>query len=226
MLKSESKSRSRSRSRSRSNLPNWLTKKNSRSWANIEEEANPNSFKQKSRSRSKAIEPKAATAAAIAYGHGNIIHHKAPKCQKGATCADPECTFFHGVKQCDFAAGKQINTRKRIAGGKPNPQFGKPMPCGKGAACEFNHRNKTLRSRTERKIFERARLQQAPVLLSENDLVAAYPDIEYKAADAWSTKEMSRFDRECLVRSLEKSPAEVEEHNDFIEIKFKLSRSR
>ena len=225
MLKSGSRSSSQSRSRSRSRIPNWLVK-NNRNWANIEEEANPNAFRPKSRSRSKAIEPKTATAAARAYGRGEVVHHKAPKCRSGATCADPDCTFFHGSQECNFAAGKKINTRRRIAGGKGNPQFGKAMRCNKGASCEFNHRNKTLRATTEKKIYERARLQQAPVLVSEADLVAAYPDIEYKAANAWSTKDMSAFDIKCLMTSLEKSPAEVEEHNDFIEIKFKLSRSR
>ena len=98
------------------------------------------------------------------------------------------------------------------------------MRCEKGAACEFNHRNKTLRATTEKKIYERARLQQAPVLVSEADLVAAYPNIEYKAADAWSTKDMSTFDSKCLMASLEKSPAEVEEHGDFIDIRFHTTR--
>ena len=202
-----------------------------RSWANMIEEEDPNFFKPKSRSRSrsraKAVEQKRATAAAIAYGRGEVVHHKAPKCRSGATCADPDCTFFHGSQECNFAAGKKINTRRRIAGGKGNPQFGKAMRCNKGAACEFNHRNKTLRASTEKKIYERARLQQAPVLLSEADLVAAYPDIEYRAADAWSTKEMSPFDVKCLMVSLEKSPADVEEHGDFIDIRFhNRSRSR
>jgi hypothetical protein len=101
------------------------------------------------------------------------------------------------------------------------------MVCWKGSACEFNHRSATRRASTEKKIYEKARLEQAPVLLSEADLVAAYPALEYKAADAWSTDEMSALDKKCLMVSLKKSPADVDEHGDFIDIRFhNKSRSR
>ena len=211
---------SRSRSRSRSRLPNWLTKKNSRNWVNIEEEADPNSFKPKSRSRSKAIEPKNATAAAKAFGRGEIPHAKAERCPKGATCNNPNCLMFHGPKECNFAAGKHTNTRKWLPGGKPNPRKGKPMLCDKGSRCEFNHRNATLRASTTKKAHDKARLEHTPVLHSEADLVAAYPNIEFRAGDAWSTKDMSSVDEECLMRSLKKSPLNFKVHGDFIEIVF------
>ena len=98
------------------------------------------------------------------------------------------------------------------------------MLCGKGTSCPFNHRNSTRRAKTERKIYENARLEQTPVLKSEADLVAAYPTLEYKAADAWSTDEMSPLDKECLKQSLKKSPqAEYKVHGDFIEINFNSS---
>ena len=198
-----------------------------RSWANMIEEEDPNFFKPKSRSRSKAVEPRAATAEAKAYGRGEVVHRRAPKCLKGSNCPNTNCTFFHGAKECNFAAGKHINTRKWLPGGKPNPQKGKKMACGKGSACEFNHRSATRRASTEKKIYEKARLEQAPVLLSEADLVAAYPALEYKAADAWSTDEMSALDKKCLMVSLKKSPADVDEHGDFIDIHFhNKSRSR
>jgi len=216
MLKSESGSQSR--------LPNWLTKKNNRSWNVIEEEANPNSFKMKSRTRSHAVVPKNATSEAKAYGRGEVHQIKAPMCKRGGQCSSNNCTNFHG-EICAFVAGKKIDERRWLPGGKPNPRFKKPMLCGKGNACAFNHRSSTRKAKTERKIYEKARLEQAPVLKSEADLVAAYPTLEYKAADAWSTDEMTPLDKECLVRSLKKSPqAEYEEHGDFIEINFKSSR--
>jgi len=204
---------------SRSKANNFL-KYNSRSWANMIEENDPNFFKPKSRSRSKAIDPKEATEAAKAFGKGEIPHGKQARCQRGATCADPNCLMYHGPKECNFAAGKHINTRKWLPGGKPNPQKGKPMVCGKGSRCEFNHRNVTLRASTAKKVHDKARLEHTPVLHSEADLVAAYPNIEYRAGDAWSTNEMSRLDRECLMRSLKKSPLNFKVHGDFIEIVF------
>jgi hypothetical protein len=101
------------------------------------------------------------------------------------------------------------------------------MVCGKGSACEFNHRSTTRRASTEKKIYEKARLEQAPVLLSEADLVAAFPALEYKAADAWSTDEMTPLDKKCLMISLKKSPVEFDEHGDYIDIRFSSqSRSR
>jgi hypothetical protein len=216
MLKSESGSQSR--------LPNWLTKKNNRSWNVIEEEANPNSFKMKSRTRSHAVVPKNATSEAKAYGRGEVHQIKAPMCKRGGQCSSNNCTNFHGPL-CEFHAGKKIDERRRLAGGIANPRFKKPMLCGKGNACAFNHRNSTRRAKTERKIYEKARLEQAPVLKSEADLVAAYPTLEYKAADAWSTDEMTPLDKQCLKQSLKKSPqVEYEEHGDFIEINFKSSR--
>ena len=198
-----------------------------RSWANMIEEEDPNFFKPKSRSRSKAVEPRAATAEAKAYGRGEIVHRRASRCLKGSNCPNANCTFFHGAKECNFAAGKHINTRRWLPGGKPNPKRGKKMTCRNGSACEFNHRSATRRASTEKKIYEKARLEQAPVLLSEADLVAAYPAIEYKAADAWSTDEMTPLDKKCLMASLKKSPADVDEHGDFIDIRFhNKSRSR
>jgi hypothetical protein len=204
---------------SRSKTPNFI-KYNSRSWANMIEQNDPNFFKPKSRSRSKAVDPKEATAAAKAFGKGEIPHGKQARCQRGATCTDPNCLMYHGPKECNFAAGKHINTRKWLPGGKPNPQKGKAMACGKGSRCEFNHRNVTLRASTAKKVHDKARLEHTPVLHSEADLVAAYPNIEYRAGDAWSTNEMSRLDQECLMRSLKKSPVEYKIHGDFIEINF------
>ena len=218
MLKSESGSRSR--------LPNWLTKKNNRPWNVIEEEANPNSFKMKSRTRSFSIVPKNATSEAKAYGRGEVRRVGAPKCKQGSTCSSNTCTDFHGAEPCAFVAGKKIDERRWLPGGKPNPRFKKTMVCSRGSACGFNHRSSTRKAKTERKIYEKARLEQAPVLKSEADLVAAYPTLEYKAADAWSTDEMSPLDKECLKQSLKKSPqAEYKVHGDFIEINFKSSRS-
>jgi hypothetical protein len=213
------------KSSSRSHLPNWLTKKNSRAWNVIEEEANPNSFKVKSRTRSHAIVPRSATAEAKAYGRGEVHYTVAPKCKHGATCSSNTCTDFHGAKECNFVAGKKIDERRWLPGGKSNPRFKKPMLCNRGASCAFNHRSATRKAKTERKIYEKARLEQAPVLKSEADLTAAYPTLEYKAASAWSTDEMSPLDKECLERSLKKSPqAEHTKHGDYIEINFKSSR--
>ena len=189
----------------------------------IEEEANPNSFKMKSQTRSHAVVPKNATSEAKAYGRGEVRPIRASMCKQGGQCSSNNCTNFHGPL-CEFQAGTRTNGRRWLSGGKPNPRFGKAMLCGKGNACAFNHRNSTRRAKTERKIYEKVRLEQAPVLKTEADLVAAYPTLEYKAADAWSTDEMTPLDKQCLKQSLKKSPqAEYEEHGDFIEINFNSS---
>jgi hypothetical protein len=112
-----------------------------------------------------------------------------------------------------------INKRERLPGGKRNPQLGKPIPCDKGARCAFNHRSQTRRKKTEEKQYETARKAQAPVLYSEADLFAAYPDLEYRAADDYSLDKMSNLDKECLMLSLKKSGVEYETHKDFITIK-------
>jgi hypothetical protein len=189
----------------------------------IEEEANPNSFKMKSQTRSHAVVPKNATSEAKAYGRGEVRPIRASMCKQGGQCSSNNCTNFHGPL-CEFQAGTRTNGRRWLSGGKPNPRFKKPMLCEKGTSCPFNHRNSTRRAKTERKIYEKARLEQAPVLKTEADLVAAYPTLEYKAADAWSTDEMTPLDKQCLKQSLKKSPqAEYEEHGDFIEINFNSS---
>jgi hypothetical protein len=104
--------------------------------------------------------------------------------------------------------------------------MGKAMLCEKGKSCSFNHRSQTLRSSTEKKIYEKARLEQAPVLVSEADLVAAYPTVELLAADSWTTKDMTHLDKECLMKSLAKSHLDYKVHGDFIDIHFKISHSR
>lgn len=177
-----------------------------------------------SRSRSKArlVVPKKASSQAEAFGKGDISIRIAPRCKKGAECNDDECTFFHGPKPCEFAEGKKKDERRRLAGGKPNPQYGKPMPCGKGKDCPFDHRPHTRREKTEKALYERARKLQAPQLHSEADLFAAYPSIEWLAGDSYRVTHMSSLDLACLKLSLEKSEWEYEEHSDFWTIKAPL----
>jgi len=216
------------------------------SWANQMEANDPNFFKPKPRSRtrtrtrskSEAIEPKSASRTAIAYGQGKVEEFKLvkPRCPKGSQCASNECTLFHG-DECEYHAGKKIDERRSILNpqfgkkGQPqyikNPHKGKSLPCQQGNSCKFNHRPRSRRSRTQKKLkaeaeqmYEVARLQQAPVLKSEADLLAAYPDIEWLAADSYKINHMSHFDKICLMASLKKSKVTYDVHRDFIEIIF------
>jgi hypothetical protein len=173
----------------------------------------------RSRSRARLIVPKDASAEAKAYGRGEISFHMTPRCKKGAECSDNACTFFHGAKECEFHAGLKKDERRRLPGGKPNPQFGKPMPCGKGSSCTFNHRSKTRRDKTEKAIYVRARKQQAPILKSEADLFAAYPTLEWLAGDSYRTNKMSALECSCFELSLKKSGWDFEEHADFWTVK-------
>lgn len=193
---------------------------NNRNWAVIAEEHDPNFFKSKAKTRSRSrSRSRKATQEAKNYGEGIVEYKIAPRCSRGATCNKNHCEKFHGPKECNFHAGKMINKRERLPGGKRNPQLGKPIPCDKGARCAFNHRSQTRRKKSEEKQYETARKAQAPVLYSEADLFAAYPDLEYRAADDYSLDKMSNLDKECLMLSLKKSGIEYSIGGDFITIK-------
>jgi hypothetical protein len=193
---------------------------NNRDWAVIAEEHDPNFFKSKTKTRLRSrSRSRKATQEAKNYGEGIVEYKVAPRCSRGATCNKNHCEKFHGPKECNFHAGKMINKRERLPGGKRNPQLGKPIPCNKGARCIFNHRSQTRRKKSEEKQYETARKAQAPVLYSEADLFAAYPDLEYRAADDYSLDKMSNLDKECLMLSLKKSGIEYSIGGDFITIK-------
>ena len=195
---------------------------NNRNWTVIMEENDPNFFKSKAKTRSRSrsrSRSRTATQEAKNFGDGIVEYKVAPRCSRGATCSRNACEKFHGPKECNFHAGKMINKRERLPGGKRNPQKGKPMSCDKGSRCAFNHRSQTRRKKTEQKQYETARKAQSPVLYSEADLFAAYPDLEYRAADDYSMDKMSNVDKECLMLSLKKSGVEYEMHRDFITIK-------
>jgi hypothetical protein len=193
---------------------------NNRDWTVIMEENDPNFFKSKAKTRSRSrSRSRSATQEAKNYGDGIVEYKVAPRCSRGATCSRNACEKFHGPKECNFHAGKMIDKRERLPGGKRNPQKGKSIPCDKGARCTFNHRSQTRRKKTEDKLYETARKAQAPVLYSEADLFAAYPNLEYRAADDYSLGRMTSLDQECLMLSLKKSGVEYEMHRDFITIK-------
>lgn len=198
-------------------------------WGNImldNEEKEREPVRSRTRSRARLVVPKGARPEAVAFGLKKSQTKPAPRCRKGAECADADCTFFHGPKICEFAAGLKKDERKRLPGGKPNPQFGKPMPCGKGASCPFDHRSASLRSRTEKAVEERARKEMAPKLHGEADLFAAYPKLDWIAGYSYKIDKLDPLDKECLFISLDKSGWTYEEHGDFLDITPSTRKSR
>jgi hypothetical protein len=185
---------------------------NNRNWSVIAEE-DPNFFKSRSRSRSRG-----ATQEAINFGKGIVKYKVAPKCSRGATCNRNNCDKFHGSKECNFAAGKMINRRPRLAGGRKNPDLGKPMKCGKGSQCQFNHRSVTRKQRTEQHRYETARKEQAPSIETKADLLAAYPSLGSEGGATFTTGGMTPLDHACLLLSLKKSNVEHEESGNSIKI--------
>jgi hypothetical protein len=185
---------------------------NNRNWSVIAEE-DPNFYKSRSRSRSRG-----ATQEAINFGKGIVKYKVAPKCSRGATCSRNNCEKFHGSKECNFAAGKMINRRPRLAGGKRNPDVGKPLKCQKGSQCQFNHRSVTRKQRTEQHRYETARKEQVPLIETKADLLAAYPSLGSEGGTTFKTDEMTPLDHACLLLSLKKSNVEHEESGNSIKI--------
>jgi hypothetical protein len=80
------------------------------------------------------------------------------------------------------------------------------MVCGKGCQCPFDHRRPEIIASSNVASQRRARSKAVPVLHTEMDLFAAFPSVDWLAADFYDTSNLSDEDRELFIQSLEKSP--------------------
>ena len=131
---------------------------------------------------------------------------RVPDCRGHNTCSDPKCTFFHGPV-CAFHAGQNTDNRRRLPNGAANPRFGKPMLCGKGASCPFDHASAEVRVSREMAILHQNRLKFAPLLSTEADLIAF--GLEWRFADVYTYGHLSPEKMDLLEISLDRSALPV-----------------
>lgn len=127
---------------------------------------------------------------------------RVPNCHGHNTCSDPKCTFFHG-NVCAFHAGQNTDNRRRLPNGAANPRFGKPMLCGKGDKCDFDHASAEVRASREMAVLQQNRLRFAPPLSTEADLIAF--GLEWRFADVFTYDHLSPEKMDLLEISLDRS---------------------
>ena len=131
---------------------------------------------------------------------------RVPDCRGHNMCSDPKCTFFHGPV-CAFHAGQNTDNRRRLPNGAANPRFGKPMLCGKGASCPFDHASPEVRASREMAILHQNRLRFAPALSTEADLIAF--GLEWRFADVYTYGHLSPEKMDLLEICLDRSALPV-----------------
>jgi hypothetical protein len=123
-------------------------------------------------------------------------------CPSHNKCSDKTCQLFHGPI-CDFHAGKNTDNRRRLPNGATNPRFGKPMLCGKGASCPFDHASAEVRASREMAVLQQNRLRFAPPLSTEADLIAF--GLEWRFADVYTYGHLAAEKMDLLEICLERS---------------------
>ena len=131
---------------------------------------------------------------------------RVPDCRGHNTCSDTTCTFFHG-NVCAFHAGQNTDNRRRLPNGAANPRFGKPMLCGKGASCPFDHASAEVRASREMAVLQQNRLRFAPALSTEADLIAF--GLEWRFADVYTYGHLAPEKMDLLEVCLERSALPV-----------------
>jgi hypothetical protein len=138
---------------------------------------------------------------------------RVPDCRGHNTCSDPKCTFFHG-NVCAFHAGQNTDNRQFLfvkQGNKEirklNPNWKKPMLCGKGDKCDFDHASATLRASREEAILQQNRFRFAPTLSTEADLIAF--GLEWRFADVYTYGHLAAEKMDLLEICLERSALPV-----------------
>ena len=127
---------------------------------------------------------------------------RVPDCRGHNMCSDPKCTFFHGPV-CAFHAGQNTDNRRRLPNGAANPRFGKPMLCGKGASCPFDHASAEVRASREMAVLQQNRLKFAPALSTEADLIAF--GLEWRFADVFTYGHLAPEKMDLLEICLDRS---------------------
>jgi hypothetical protein len=129
---------------------------------------------------------------------GKFPHQRVDKCVLGNRCSDASCQLFHGPL-CEFHAGMKVHF-----GG---PKRGQKMTCGKGVACPFDHASAELRAARVSAGIQQKRLQFAPSLSTEADILAVFPSISWRFADVYTYERMTPQEMDLLEICLERSPA-------------------
>ena len=127
---------------------------------------------------------------------------RVPDCRGHNMCSDTTCTFFHGPV-CAFHAGQNTDNRRRLPNGAANPRFGKPMLCGKGASCPFDHASAEVRASREMAVLQQNRLKFAPALSTEADLIAF--GLEWRFADVFTYGHLAPEKMDLLEICLDRS---------------------
>ena len=133
-------------------------------------------------------------------------------CSFGNRCSDATCQFFHGPL-CEFHAGMNMDRRKFIfikqdykEIRKPNPNWNKPMPCGNGLACPFDHASPQIRASRAAAGLQEKRFRYAPKIATEADILAVFPSMEWRFSDVYTYGALSSADMDLLEICLERSP--------------------
>jgi len=124
-------------------------------------------------------------------------HQRVDKCAGGNRCSDASCQLFHGPL-CEFHAGMKVHFN--------GPRRGQKMTCGKGVACPFDHASAEMRKARVDAGLQQKRLQFAPSLRTEADILAVFPTIEWRFADVYTYGGLSGAEMDLLEVCLERSP--------------------
>jgi len=146
--------------------------------------------------------PNVVSSEVVSFLKDSFPKTRVPDCRGHNTCSDTSCTFFHGPV-CAFHAGQNTDNRRRLPNGAANPRFGKPMLCGKGASCPFDHASAEVRASRETAILQQNRLRFAPILSTEADLIAF--GLEWRFADVYTYGHLSADKMDLLEVCLERS---------------------
>ena len=150
--------------------------------------------------------PNVVSSEVVSFLKDSFPKTRVPDCRGHNTCSDAKCTFFHGPV-CAFHAGQNTDNRRRLPNGAANPRFGKPMLCGKGASCPFDHAAAEVRASREMAVLQQNRLRFAPVLSTEADLIAF--GLEWRFADVFTYDHLSSEKMDLLEVCLERSALPV-----------------
>jgi len=124
-------------------------------------------------------------------------HQRVDKCSGGNRCSDATCQLFHGPLcghhfRLPYAEGK---LKGRIM-----------PPCTKGLACGFDHASAEMRKARVDAGIQQKRIQFAPSLRTEADILAVFPSIEWRFSDVYTYGGLSGADMDLLEVCLDRSP--------------------
>lgn len=152
----------------------------------------------------EVLPPYTASSATVEWSAGNYGYHKMNPCKNGNSCENASCTFFHGASVCGFHAGKNIDIRQRLRDGSRNPDYNKPMRCGKGCQCPFDHRRPDVIASSAEASRLRQRAHFVPALRCEDDMYTAFPALEWHFGNIFDTAFLSQTDKPLLLEGLER----------------------